>query len=195
MSWFLNLFPEGMRVFVRHTVVIVALVVVGLAIYYVAKLLLKRAVRSRRIPEPVAVVVRLLVRWSIIAAVVVFALQDLGLAQGAWALLSAVIAAVAIGFFAVWSTLANFMSTLLLLVFRPFKVGDEVELLPDNIKGKVIDLTFMFTSLRGADGRIYQVPNLFFFQKIVACRPGTLAMELDEQLVRPEPTEVAEEEA
>ncbi len=189
MNWLVNLFPASWQSTVRHLVVLVGLVLAGMAIYYFLRVLLRRAVRARKVPEPVAVVARLFLRWSIVAAVVVFALQDLGLAKGAWALLSAVLAAVAIGFFAVWSTLANFMSTLLLLIFRPFKVGDEVELLPDGIKGKVIDLTFMFTSLRGQDGRLYQVPNLFFFQKILACRPGGLAMELDEQLVKPEPTE------
>lgn len=189
MEWFVGLFPDSWQDLVRHAVVFALVFGVSILVYWLARSLLGRGVRRGKIPEPVAVVGRMFARWTVIVVALVMILQDLGLAQGAWALLSAVAAMVAVGFFAVWSTLANIMCTLLLLIFKPFKVGDTVELVGDGVKGRVIDLTFMFTTLREEDGALVRVPNVQFFQRNIRCYPGERVMELDAQLVRDEPAE------
>ncbi len=189
MDWFVGLFPESWQSLVRHALVFALVIGGSLVVYSLVKALLDRGVRRKALPEPVAVVGRLVVRWTVIVVALVMLLQDLGLAQGAWAVLSAALAMVAVGFFAVWSTLGNIMCTLLLLIFKPFKVGDTVELVGDGVKGRVIDLTFMFTTLREEDGALVRVPNVQFFQKNTRCYPGDQVVELDEQLRRDEPTE------
>lgn len=103
---------------------------------------------------------------------------------GIWAVLSTVLAMIAIGFVAVWSLLSNVSSTLLILLTRPFAVGDEVEFAGEQVKGKVVDLNFLYTTLRDTDGTLVQIPNNQFFQKCLKRKRGTPAISLAEQLSR-----------
>jgi small-conductance mechanosensitive channel len=93
---------------------------------------------------------------------------------------------VAVGFVALWSTLANITCTILILVTRPFRIGDEVAFPPDDIEGQVVDLSFFFTTLKTKDGRFVNVPNTLFFQRIVIRRETNVSLDLGEQLARPE---------
>lgn len=89
-----------------------------------------------------------------------------------FALLGSIVALIGVGFVAVWSTLSNMLCTLLLLTVRPFRIGDEVELTPENLKGTVVDLNLFFTTLLTVDDRHVQIPNNFFFQRAIICRRG-----------------------
>jgi small-conductance mechanosensitive channel len=51
-------------------------------------------------------------------------------------------------------------------IWRPFHLGDNVELLPENLKGRVIDRNLMFTVLSEDSGATLLVANNLFFQKI-----------------------------
>lgn len=109
---------------------------------------------------------------------------------GLWAILSTVLAMVAIGFVAVWSLLSNVSSTVIILLFRPFAIGDEIEFAGEAVKGRVVDLNFLYTTLREPDGTLIQIPNNLFFQKSVKRRRSTCAITLAEQLARDEAAEV-----
>jgi small-conductance mechanosensitive channel len=102
---------------------------------------------------------------------------------GLWAILSTVLAMIAIGFVAVWSLLSNVSSTVIILLFRPFAVGDELEFAGEPVKGKVVDLNFLYTTLQTEDGALFQIPNNLFFQKSLKRRrslaPGNLAHQLN----------------
>lgn len=130
------------------------------------------------------IIVRLLLRlFRLIATpiAVLLILQEAGVLENVWALVSAVFALVAIGFVAVWSVLSNTLCTVLLLLAKPFKVGDQIEFAGETVKGRVVDLDLMFTTLRADDGRFIQVPNNAFFQKTILRRPGRLDVPLEEQ--------------
>ncbi len=43
-------------------------------------------------------------------------------------------------------------------------------------------MNLLFTTLRAADGRLVQVPNNLFFQKVIVRRKGTAGKSLEEQL-------------
>lgn len=105
---------------------------------------------------------------------------------GLWAILSTVLAMVAIGFVAVWSLLSNVSSTVIILLFRPFAIGDELEFAGEPVRGKVVDLNFLYTTLREADGSLIQIPNNLFFQKSVKRRRATCMISLAQQLNRTE---------
>ncbi len=109
---------------------------------------------------------------------------------GIWAMLSTILAMVAIGFVAVWSILSNTTATLLLLVLRPFQIGDTIELQSENMKGRVVDLNFFFTTLEAEDGTTYQVPNNLFFQRVVKRTTHAQSTPLAGQLNRPAPAEL-----
>jgi hypothetical protein len=45
-------------------------------------------------------------------------------------------------------------------------LGEVVEVLPEQLGGRVIDRNLMFTVLREASGATLQIPNSLFFQKM-----------------------------
>ncbi len=160
---------------------------------YAAYWLIRRTIRVARqrgkVPEPVEVVVLFFVRYGLIITALLMSLQRVGVLVNAWGMLSAVLAMVAIGFFAMWSVLSNLMCTLYLLVSRPFRVGDTVEVFPEALKGRVIDLSFTFTTLQQADGNLIRLPNNQFLQKVIRIQRGENRLDLADQLVKDTPAE------
>lgn len=110
---------------------------------------------------------------------------DIGI-NDIWTALSAVLAMIAIGFVAVWSVLSNVSCTMVIMMTRTFELGDEIEFTdPAGVRGKVVNLNFVYTTLRDEDGRLVQVPNNMFFQKIIKRRrAGDGSVSLSEQLTR-----------
>src|SRR5699024_10505499 len=54
-------------------------------------------------------------------------------------------------------SLSNFAGGLLILVFKPFRVGDEV--IVNNIQGEVIDINILYTRMSDWRGEVYTLPN------------------------------------
>lgn len=109
---------------------------------------------------------------------------DLG---GMWTMFTTVGALVAVGFIAVWSVLSNWLCTFVILLTRPFSIGDEVEFAGEPVKGRVVDINFVYTTLHAEDGASVQVPNNLFFQKVLRRRRGVGQVALAEQLRSREP--------
>ncbi len=90
-------------------------------------------------------------RWFITALAVLVIMEALGIFRGAWALISTALAALALGFVAAWSVLSNATAALLILTFRPFRIGDEIELMEltngFTIGGRVLDMNLLYTTL------------------------------------------------
>jgi potassium efflux system protein len=59
----------------------------------------------------------------------------------------------------------NFISGIILLVEKPIKIGDIVEL--DNISGSVLAIGTRSTQIKNGEGKIFVVPNSFFLEKSV----------------------------
>ena len=68
--------------------------------------------------------------------------------------------------FALQGTLSNFASGLLIMVFKPFDVGDEVEV-GGGIKGKVTHVTIFSTYIRTDDGITKIVPNDNIWKSVI----------------------------
>jgi small-conductance mechanosensitive channel len=167
---------------VRHILAIAIISVIALSL----GAMLRRAIAAhvpRLAVGPLTLVTRYLL--FVIAALIIFGrFYDL---TGVWTALTTVLAMVGVGFIAVWSVLSNTMCTFVLIFARPFRVGDEVELPSEQISGRVVDLTLIYTTLKSSDGSLVRVPNNLFFQKVVRCREGTMQVELEDQLKRSEP--------
>ncbi len=86
--------------------------------------------------------------------------------SGFWAFVASAATVVGVGFLATWTMISNATANLFIIIWRPFRLGETVELLPENVKGRVIDRSLMFTALREERGAILQVPNNLFFQKM-----------------------------
>jgi len=130
--------------------------------------------------RPIRTGVRVLVVLVVVGVVVShFTALDL------FTIIAGTLALVATGFVALWSTLSNILCTVLILVTRPFRVGDEISFPPDELEGQVIDLSFFFTTLKTRDGRFINVPNTTFFQRIMVRRQTNVGRDLGEQLAQP----------
>jgi small-conductance mechanosensitive channel len=86
--------------------------------------------------------------------------------NGLWTLLVSIAAVIGVGFLAVWTIASNITASFFITIWRPFHFGQTVEILPENLKGRIIDRNLMFTVLREEGGRVLQIPNNFFFQKM-----------------------------
>jgi len=152
--------------------------------------LLKRGFRHvmqrKDMPEPLINIMLRFAKYIVVAVAVLLVLQVFGVLQNAWAALTVILAMVAIGFVAVWSVLSNTLCSVILLISRPFNIGDTVELTPENLGGKVVNFNLLYTTLRvdtDTSGReTVQVPNNLFFQRAIRRTEGTDKIGLDEQL-------------
>ena len=164
------------------------IVLVGVA-YWLMAGGLRRLQQRGRLSHDVTFVLNRLLRWVAIILAAVLVLGWLGLLENAWATVTAVLALVAIGFVAVWSILSNVLCSILLLLMRPFSVGDDIELPGQNLRGKVVNFTLVFTILQGAEDELIQIPNNLFFQQPIRRFPGDVTIDLAEQVDRAEPSE------
>ncbi|HKP55332.1 MAG TPA: mechanosensitive ion channel family protein [Polyangiales bacterium] len=114
-----------------------------------------RGLRSRAFDETLAIFFGNLLRWLILVASLLACLSVFGIETTSFA---AVIGAagLAVGL-AFQGTLSNFAAGVMLLVFRPFKVGDVV--LIAGKEGKVAEVGLFVTALDAPDNRRIYVPN------------------------------------
>ncbi len=126
---------------------------------------------------------RRMLRWLIVAAAAALLLKVVfGVAiDSLWTAFTAVFALIAVGFIAVWSVLSNWLCTFVILLTHPFSIGDDIEFTGEPVRGRVVDLNFVFTTLRCEDGGVLQIPNNLFFQKVVKRHRGTSTTSLVEQ--------------
>ncbi len=146
--------PELMELFTHFVYEILGVLVV-LVVALAVSIVLKRLINVMRDMKHVSPLIanRLhgLRRWVIIVLTILVVLAALGIFRGAWALISTALAALALGFVAAWSVLSNATAALLILTFRPFRIGDEIELLELSngfpIGGRVLDMNLLYTTL------------------------------------------------
>ena len=126
----------------------------GLAIWFVAGPFRRVLGRSRIDPSAASFLTNT-VRGALLIAVVLIALDQLGVQTGSLiALLGA--AGLAIGL-SLQGSLANFASGLLLLSFRTVRVGDWIEV--GGVRGQVRDMQPFHIVLVSEDNRVVSVPN------------------------------------
>jgi small-conductance mechanosensitive channel len=87
-----------------------------------------------------------------------------------WLTVSSALAVIAIAFFAVWSLVGNILAGLLLFFTTPFRIEDEIEVMPDGIKGLVLAINTFYTVLRDENQNYINVPNSLFFQKYICVK-------------------------
>ncbi|MBN2344278.1 MAG: mechanosensitive ion channel [Deltaproteobacteria bacterium] len=169
------------------SVIIVA--VVSFILYRLAKRALNILETKDKLAAPVVSTLKVLTRWIFFFVTLLLILQTIGVLQNVWAALLAIAAAVAVGFVAEWSILSNIFSTLLVLIYRPYRIGDTVELPTAKVKGMVVDINFLYTTFKIEDNLQVQVPNkTFFFQPIIRAQ-GDETVSLYEQLKSDKPAE------
>jgi small-conductance mechanosensitive channel len=134
---------------------------------------------------------RLVVRYAVLLISIGLVLRRFGFddMDTVLKIVGTILGLVAIGFVATWSILSHFLCTFVLILFKPFSIGDEIEIPGDSVTGKVVDITMIFTTLQSSEGEYIQIPNNMFFQKIFKRRVGANAIDLAHQLRQEKPAE------
>ncbi len=161
---------------------ILAILVVALLTYLLVARGTKSLVHRRHLPERLATSIRRIGLWVILIATGLLLLQVMGILHSVIAAVTGVFALLAIGFVAVWSVLSNTLCSLILMIIRPYRVGDTLSLPPDNLRGKVVNFNLIFTTLETEDGLLLQIPNNIFFQRPVLRKVGKWQIRLADQL-------------
>ena len=146
-----------------------ALLVVGCGVIGVIQRLMSRIPFQGRlnIPYETVLIVRRLVAGLLWGALGLLLLNFWGVAvSGVWTVLVSTAAVIGAGFLATWAMISNVTASLFISIWRPFHLGTTVELIPENVTGRVIERNMMFTVLRETSGAALHVPNNLFFQKL-----------------------------
>jgi small conductance mechanosensitive channel len=102
-------------------------------------------------------------RWAILTLAVLTSLSLFGITATSFAaVIGAITLAVGLGF---QNSLSNLAAGVMLLIFRPFKVGDTVNV--GGQLGKVNEIDLVMTEIDTADGRRIFVPNGQIFGNII----------------------------
>jgi small-conductance mechanosensitive channel len=134
--------------------------------WFLRRALLRLEARQRPSYETVMAVTRILSGAVWVCGLLVV-LNSWGIAvTGIWTLLVSGATVIGVGFLAFWTIISNITASLFLTIWRPFRLGHSVEILPEALKGRVVERNLMFTMLREEAGAILHVPNNLFFQKL-----------------------------
>jgi small conductance mechanosensitive channel len=137
---------------------VLAAVIILVAGYYVTKAvrgLLARLMRKSKVDETLIAFVCSLAHVALLTFVVIAAIGKLGVATASFvAVIGA--AGLAVGL-ALQGALANFAAGVLMIVFKPFKVGDFVE--AGGTMGIVEEIQIFTTQMKTPDNKTIIVPN------------------------------------
>lgn len=149
---------SNQQVLLQYAVNIVAALIILFVGSLVARIVsggLNKVMKARHIDATVADFLSALARYGIIAFTLIAALSRVGVATASViAVMGA--AGLAVGL-ALQGSLANLAAGVLLVVFRPFRTGETVDL--GGVVGTVTQVQIFSTTLLTADGKVIVVPN------------------------------------
>ena len=138
-----------------NIVAAIAIIIVGMIVARVVSNTLNRVMVGRKIDATVADFLSAMLRYAIIAFTLIAALGRVGVQTASIiAVLGA--AGLAVGL-ALQGSLSNLAAGVLLVMFRPFRAGEYVDL--GGVAGTVLHVQIFSTTMRTVDGKIVVIPN------------------------------------
>ena len=155
-------FKDVIRLFVEHASSLGWTLIKAFAVFIIGRILInmvhrliKKVMNKRQIEPSIKSFVESLVNVVLTILLIVSVVGALGVQTTSFAALLAS-AGVAIGM-ALSGNLANFAGGLIILLFKPFKVGDFIE--GQSTKGTVKEIQIFHTILCTVDNKIVYIPN------------------------------------
>ena len=155
---------------------VLAILLAAWALRWLVRRLIARLAARYELPPMVVMGARRVATFLIGTTALLAVLQLFGVSAGVlWGAFTGFATVAAVAFFAAWSVLTNIFCSFLILVTRPFRLFDHIEVLDNGEKpglgGQVIDINLVYVTLleRHGDGFESQlrVPNSQFFQRAV----------------------------
>ncbi len=126
--------------------------------------IVKRSIKSAGdradLPRDVTATLNKLVQWTIILIAVIIILNVFGLEQFWIATIIPIVIGTVIGFASI-ATIGNMIAGIIIMISRPFKVGDLIQIGEDIVVVK--EITIIFTKVEKGDG-IVHIPNAEFLK-------------------------------
>ena len=138
-----------------NIVAAIAIVIIGMIVARIVSNTVNRLMVARKIDATVADFLSALVRYGIIAFTLIAALGRVGV-QTASVIAVLGAAGLAVGL-ALQGSLSNLAAGVLLVMFRPFRAGEYVDL--GGVAGTVLSVQIFSTTMRTVDGKIIVIPN------------------------------------
>lgn len=133
----------------------VLMAIIGMIVARIVSNTVNRLMLARKIDATVADFLSALVRYGIIAFTLIAALGRVGV-QTASVIAVLGAAGLAVGL-ALQGSLSNLAAGVLLVMFRPFRAGEYVDL--GGVAGTVLNVQIFSTTMRTVDGKIVVIPN------------------------------------
>ena len=153
---------------------VLAIVLCALLLRALLLHLVRRVAQRYELPTQVVVVARRTIGFLLGFAALLLALRVLGVSGAVlWGAFTGFATVAAVAFFALWSVLTNVFCALLILLTRPFRLLDHIELVESGdkagLRGRVVDMNPVYVTLEEShpDGgeSVLRVPNSLFFQR------------------------------
>jgi small-conductance mechanosensitive channel len=157
-----------MKLFLTSGVPAIAVIILGLVVERVLSVVISRTGRKRQLPHGHVQLTKNITRWIIVMVVAVVIAAIFGVTvTNLWTAISAFVIMMAVGFFAAWSFLSNILATLVILVLRPFSMGDRITILPEDLTGEIVNIGIIFSRLQVDDGDVINMPNNTFMTRFL----------------------------
>lgn len=133
----------------------IIILVLGLWVINLLVRLTKRIMIKRDVDKSVSDFLKSLIKWGLTILLVIIVISKLGVPTTSFiAVLGA--AGLAIGM-ALQGSLGNFAGGILILLFKPYRIGDYIS--AQDISGTVIEISIFTTSLRTDGNQLAIIPN------------------------------------
>ena len=154
---YLENFLPSLLSFAIQVVVAVLVLVIGTRIIKGIVKMLRKGFDRRNMEIGVSNFLANLIKYLLYFVLVMVILSWFGIATGSVvAMLGS--AGLTIGL-ALQGSLSNFAGGVLILVLKPFKVGDYVSVNGDSVMGTVMDISMFYTKIRSDDNKVVHIPN------------------------------------
>jgi small conductance mechanosensitive channel len=146
-----------------HILYAVIILIVGLSLARVFAKVVRKVMVSRKVEQTVVTFICRLVHALLVVFVVLAVLSKLGVQTASLvALLGAMGLAVGLS---LRSSLSNLASGILLILFRPMKVGDFIEI--GGVSGSVEEINILFTNIVSTGNQLLIIPNSKFMSDVI----------------------------
>ncbi len=179
MATMQNYIPDLLQPWIAHFTLILQVLLILLVAWslrWLMRRVIARLAARYELPPMVVMGARRVSTFVIGLATLLLVLQRFGVSAGVlWGAFTGFATVAAVAFFAAWSVLTNIFCSFLILVTRPFRLHDHIELLDNGekqgLRGQVVDINLIYVTLLERHPGGYEsqlrVPNSQFFQRAV----------------------------
>ena len=128
--------------------------------------------KHRPISSSYAAILQRVTRWALGLLLLVLILRVWGAdVSVVWTTFVGMLAVIGVGLLATWTMASNVTARFFIWFWQPVRLGQRIEIFPENLCGRVPEENLMFTELRQDDGHVIVIPNNLLFQRVIRRTP------------------------